>query len=235
MDSLPQEIIDEIIGDLPTSSLRSSSLVARRWRKRSQRRAFSTIRFSTESIVNSWHTDIQSDPGGISSYVQFAGFTQIDGWKDPALLGSVLRKFNSLKALDISDSGIQDEMLERISRGDLGRNITALHLRSLRCSLLTMISITLAFPDLRDLIIVGVTVMTREAPSTCSVLSPRRPLDWLLVRGRGNGQVAEALANHQFSSRRLTLDAQPQNIQKLLIVSSLAIVELVLVGACSCV
>ena len=233
MDSLPQEIIDEIIDNLPHSSLRSSSLVARRWRKRSQQRAFnSTIRFRAECMANSWDTDIQSDPGGISSYVQFVGFTHIDGWRDPALLGRVLKKFNSLTTLEISGGGIPNEMVERISRGELGRRLTALHLRSLRCSLSALISIILAFPDLRDLIIHDLRIV-KETPSTYSVPPSRRPLDSLLVRGRGSGPVAKALANHRFSSRRLTLDAQPQNIQKLLVVSSLAIVELVLVGVCS--
>ena len=52
----------------------------------------------------------------------------------------------------------------------------------------------------------------------------------LVVRGRGNGIVSEALADHQFASRRLALDAQPQEIRKPLVFSSVTIVELVLVG-----
>ena len=44
----------EIIGNSPPSSLTSSSLVAKQWRKRSQQNAFNLIRFSFESKVNRW-------------------------------------------------------------------------------------------------------------------------------------------------------------------------------------
>ena len=45
--------------------------------------------------------------------------------------------------------------------------------------------------------------------------------------------VAEALANLHLTSRCLVLDVQIENIQKLLVLSSVAIIELVLVGMCS--
>ena len=86
MDSLPQEIIDGIIDTVPHSSLRSCSLVAKRWRKRSQQRAFGfgDTQFSSESEseVNRWFADIQSDPNGISSCVKYASFFDIK-WSDP--------------------------------------------------------------------------------------------------------------------------------------------------------
>ena len=232
MDSLPQEIVDEIINNLPRSSLRFSSLVARRWRKRNQQRALSTIHFYTESMVSSWHTDIQIDPAGVSSCVQSAGFKRIDGWDDPTLFIRVLKNFNSLTALGIYETEISDELLEQISRGELGQSIaiTALCLHGLRCSLSALIPIILAFPTLRELTVVDFEIMPREAPLTYPALSPRRPLDSLVVRGLANREVAETLANHQFASRSLTLDAQPRNIQKLLTLSSATIVELVLKG-----
>ena len=226
MDSLPQEIIDKIIDNLPRSSLRSASLVAKRWRTRSQQRALDIIWFRSEDTMNRW-LDIQSSPGGISSYLPFVGFSVIE-WTDPTLFGRVLRNF-SLTTLAISGAGISDEMLEYMLYGELGR-ITTLHLRGLRCSLSTVMSTILAFPNLRDLFIVDPTIVPREGPSTRSFLSPKRPLDSLLVRGRGNGTVAEALTDYRFMSRRLTLDAQPQNIQKLLTFSSVTIVDLVFIG-----
>ena len=227
MDLLPQEIIDKIIDNLPRSSLRSASLVAKRWRTRSQQRALDIIWFRSEDTMNRW-LDIQSSPGGISSYLPFVGFSIIE-WTDPTLFGRVLRIFNSLTTLAISGAGISDEMLEYMLHEELSR-ITTLHLRSLRCSLSTVMFTILAFPNLRDLFIVDPTIMSREEPSTRSVLSPKRPLDSLLVRGRGNGTVAEALTDYRLMSRRLTLDAQHQNIQKLLTFSSVTIVDLVLIG-----
>ena len=56
-------------------------------------------------------------------------------------------------------------------------------------------------------------------------------MDSLVVREVGGGEVAEALANLQFASRSLTLDNQP--MQKLLVLSSTIIVELVLIGMCA--
>ena len=230
MDSLPQEIIDEIIDNLPRSCLRSSSLVARRWRKRSQQRVFSTILFRTESTVKSWYTNVQSDPGGASSYVKFGIFACIDKWTDSALFGRVLGNFNSLTELGIADTGIPDEVLEGVLQGELG-GITALHLVGLRCSLPMMISIIVAFPNLQDLTINDLTIAPREGPSTGPL--PRRLLGLLCVHGGAYGAVTEALVNHRFASRKLTLDAQPRSIQKLLILSSATIVELVLIGVYS--
>ena len=183
-------------------------------------------------MVESWHTDIQIDPAGISSYVQSAGFKQIDEWNDPTLFIRVLKNFNSLTALGIYETEISDELLEQISRGELGQSIavTALCLHGLRCSLPALISIILAFPTLWELTVVDFEIMPREAPLTYPALSPRRPLDSLVVRGLANREVAETLANNQFASRSLTLDAQPRNIQKLLTLSSATIVELVLKG-----
>ena len=181
-------------------------------------------------MVHHWYMDIKSNLGGVSSYVQSVGFRDIIEWRDPELFGLVLRRFTSLTTLEISDTEIPEEMLEHRLHGE---KVTTLYLRSLRrCSLSTMISTIFAFPNLRDLAIVDLEISWGGRSPACTVLSPRRPLRSLLVRGRGSGTVAEALADHRFTSRCLTLDAQPQNIQKLLIHTSVTIVELVLVGVC---
>ena len=233
MDSVPQEITDEIINNLPDRSLRFTSLVAKRWRERSLRRFFCRIWFHSESKVNRWHTDIQSNPGGVSSYIRFAGFRSITEWKDPALFGRVLGNPDSLTTLAISDTVISDEMLGYISHGELG-GITALDLCGPRYSPSTVMALILAFPNLRDLIVIDLAIRVGpEEPSTHSAPPQRIPLDSLLVRQYGNVPIAEALAYHRFASRRLTLDAQPQNIQKLLALSSVTVVELVIIGMCS--
>ena len=130
MDSLPQEIIDEIIDDLPPSSIPSSSLVATRWRNRSQQHAFSSILLSSEPRANSWLIDSQSDQGGISSYVKFVKLSRILEWSDPRLFSRVLENFTSLTALQMDQVDIPDGALERISHGKLSKRITSLSLFS---------------------------------------------------------------------------------------------------------
>ena len=176
MDLFPQEIIDEIIDDLPLSSLRSSSLVSKRWRKRSQQRAFSSITFTSEYDVNGWHICISTRGvlGGVLPYVQLARFRNITEWADPALLGRVLQNLNSLTTLWTYGTEIPDETLEYISRKH-GENITELHLWSPQCSLSTMSSMIIAFPNLRNLVID--TIMSTDEPPIHSVLPHRKRLD----------------------------------------------------------
>ena len=231
MDSLPQEIIDKIIDNLPRSSLYSSSLVARRWRTKSQQRALCKIRFSAEPIVNWWHVDIQSHPDGISSHAQFAEFNNIAEWRDPALFCRVLENFTSLTTLWISQTEIPRGLPERIAHGDLGK-VTALYLWSPRCSLWTVISTIFAFPNLQNLSIDDFTAISREISPDYPVLPQRGPLHLLRVVRCEDG-VVEALANRRSASHHLILDVKAQNVQKLLILSSVTIKRLVLCGVYS--
>ena len=232
MESLPQEIIDEIIDNLPRSGLRSSSLVAKRWKKRSQQRAFSSILFYSEYTVNSWHIHTQSDPGGVPSYAQCARFSEITDWRDPELLGRVLRNFNSLTTLRVSDTLLPDGMLEQISREQFSKKITTLHLGSPWCSPSTLMSMTIVFPNLQNLLIRKHRIRTGRLLSDYPVLPQSRPLDSLEVVRCVPG-VAETLANLRLTSRRLTLDVKIENIQNLLSVSSETVEELELIGVCS--
>ena len=68
MDSLPQELIDAIIDNVPQPSLPSCSLVAKRWRQKSQQRVLGTISFSSEHEVKRWCTDIPRDSESPFSY-----------------------------------------------------------------------------------------------------------------------------------------------------------------------
>ena len=231
MDSLPQETIDEIIDNLPRANLRSSSLVARRWRKRSQQHALSTILFRTQSAAKSWYACTQNDPGGISSYVQLAKFVHIDRWTDLALFGRILGNSNSLTTLWIVGMGVPDEVLKCVSP-ELGKRIIALHLQSLWCGLSTLVSTIAVFPNLQKLLVDSFVGTSREAPSTYPALPQRGSLDSLQVVGCMSG-VAVAIANLQITSRRLVLDVNIQNIQNLLPLSSMTIVELELQGVCS--
>ena len=232
MDSLPQEIIDQIIDNLPRFSLRSSSLVAKRWRNRSQKRALDVIRFDSELRVIIWHIRTREDPGRIPSYIQVAKFDRIAKWDDPALFGRVLQNFTSLTTLWISVTVLPDEMLEQILCGEFGKTITTLHLSYPRCSLSTAISMIIAFPNLQNLLIDSLKTASTEATPTCRVLPQRRTLNFLQVVGCVDG-VAQALANLHFAPHHLVLEVQSRNIRNLLVVSAANIVELELIGMCS--
>ena len=229
MDTLPQEIIDEIINNLPTSNLHSSSLIAKRWRKTSQQRAFRVIRFFDEAKVNNWYMDTRYEPDGIASYVQVAKFSCIAKWSDPTLFVRVLKSFTSLTKLWTLETEIPDEILEHVSHGELGKRITALHLLDSQCPISTVISISLSLPNLQKLSVDSCRIVSKGPPLTYPVLPRRGPLTWLLL-SRYVEEVVEALANSQFTSRRLLFDFRIQNIQKLLIPSSVIIQELMLIG-----
>ena len=227
MDSVPQEIIDEIIDNLPRFSLRSSALVAKRWRKRSQQRALDNIRFGSESVVKRY---TQSDPGETSSYVQLAQFFNITEWENPALFSHVLEAFNSLTTLVLSNTEIPDGMVERVSRGGLGNRVTTLYFRSIQSSL--AVPMILAFQNLQILIVQNFTVTSREPPLARPVSLRRRPLDSLRVVNCTSDAI-EALVNLHLAPRRLVFDVKTANVQKLLVHSSVTVVQLVLLGMCS--
>ena len=121
MDSLPQELIDAIIDNIPQSSLLSCSLVARRWQRQSQQRAFDTISFLSEDKVDRWCTDILQDPDGISSYIRHVRIVEIFWWDEPALFAHMLGTLSSLTELSLVKTEIPDELPGHISRGEFGK------------------------------------------------------------------------------------------------------------------
>ena len=229
MDSLPQEIIDEIIDNLPRNSLRSSSLVAKRWQTRSQRRAFHTVFFRSEFAVDKWRLHTQSDPGRIPSYVKFAGFQSIAKWRDPALFRCVLENFSSLRTLWLLTMEIPDWMPECVSRGGFGEWITSFKVQCSQCSFSTVMSTCLSFPNLQDLSIIDLT--PGEAPLPYPILPPRKTLELLQVINFEE-RIAEVLENTRLTSRSLTLDVKTQNMQELLVLSSVTVEKLSLLGEC---
>ena len=178
MDSLSQEIIDEIIDNLPRFHLHSSALVARRWCRRSQKRAFFSTVFCSQYKVNDLYMCTHNDPDGIASLVQVARFGQIVRWRDPGLLGRVLENFNSLY---VSSTVLPDEMLKQISHEGFGKTITTFHLLFSWYSLSMLMSLITAFTSLQDLLVRTHASKAVESPSVCSVLPRREPLDSLEV------------------------------------------------------
>jgi len=229
MNSLPQELIDTIIDGLPRPSLLSSSLVAKRWRRRSQQRALERIKFLSEAQVNRWCTDFPQDPEGIISYVQVARFEGIFFWSDPATFCRALKSLGSLTELWVSRTEIPDELPGQISRGELGKGITVLRLLSTSCTLATVVSVILSLPSLEVLRIVHPRVKSRGLLQSHPVTSQRTPLDLLELRGYVGG-IEKALADSGFTFRRLFLDVDLSGVEQLIMLSSETVMELALYG-----
>jgi hypothetical protein len=229
MDSFPQEIIDEIIDNLPRCSLCSSALIAKRWRKRSQQRALDRIPLETEPEVNNWYTATHNDPEGITTYVKFARFDRISRWSNRALFGRVLQNFSSLTKLWLNWTEVPNGILEYISHEGFAKNITCLYVTSPGGSLSTVISMVIAFPNLQQFRLNDVMDWSTELPQVRPVMQQRRPFDSFGVYDCVDG-VAQALATLHLAPRLLALDIQTQNIQYLLVPSSATVADLSLTG-----
>jgi len=231
MDSIPQELIDAIIDNVPKSSLPSCSFVAKRWRQRSQQRVLGTIILPSEGEVKRWCTDISQDSDGISSYVRHVKTEEIYSWVEPALLSRMLGSLSSLTALSMFATRIPDELPGRISRGEFGKRITALRLLSLHSTPAAMMSMILSLPNLKELCVEDCVVTPEESLPTYPVTPGREPLlDSLELYGCANG-IGEALVKSRFTSSRLSLDADILGVAQLLLLSSRTVVELKLRGA----
>ena len=215
MDSIPQELIDTIIDNVPESDLLSCSLVAKRWRRKSQRRAFDTISFSFEEDMNGWCADISH---GISSYVRHVKIEEISSWAEPALLSRMLGSLSSLTALSMDVTKIPDELPGRISRGEFGNGIITLYLGHSPYTPATMTMI-LSLPNLKELCIENCEVMPEEPIPIHPVTPQKRSLDSLGLHGYVDG-VGEALAESQLTFSHLSSDVGITGIAQLLLVSS---------------
>ena len=229
MDLLPQELIDAIIDNVPNFSLLSCSLVAKRWRQKSQRRAFEIILFSSEDEVNRWCTDISRNSDGISSYVRHVKIDEISSWAEPALFGRMLGTLSLLTTLWVDETEIPDELPGHISRGVFGKDITALYLHSPRCTLTTVTSMILSLPDLKELVVEDWTATSEEPLPSYSATPRGRQLHSLELQGDVGG-IGEALAKSRSTTNCLSLDVHILGVEQLLMVSSETVVELKLCG-----
>ena len=229
MDSLPQEIIDEIIDNLPRRSLHSSSLVARRWRTRSQQHIFDSIAFSSQGKVDRWYSDVQRGGNRVVSYVRSAKFRGIVSWNEPALFGLVLKGLCSLETLHVHGCAIPDKLPGQILCGEFGRGILNLSLRLPRCSgFSTAASMILSLPDLKKL---SVTFNKKPPiqPLSTPIAPQRRSLDLLELYLYSN-EVAEALIQARLTSRCICLGGAISSVHRLLATSSETLIALMLDG-----
>ena len=229
MDSLPQELINAIINNVPDSSLRSCSLVAKRWRRGSQQRAFIWISITSEYEANLWCKNIPQGPGGTSSFVRIVHFIGIRLWDEPTLFGRVLKGLTSLTTLWVASTEIPDKLQDQISCGELGKKINSLVLFSPLCTHATMMSIIISLPSLKWLIVQGDGLASEEPLSIHPITSWVGPLKALHLRGDANG-VGEILVKSRFMSHRLTLDLSIPCAEQLIVLSAETMVGLSLYG-----
>jgi hypothetical protein len=229
MDSIPQELIDAIIDNVPQSSLPSCSLVAKRWRRTSQQRILSTISFEDEEEANRWCTDIAQNSDGISSYVRHVKIEYMCRWAEPALLNRMLESLSSLTKLSLFVATIPGELPGYVSCGEFGKRITTLYFHSIHTTLARATSIILSLPNLKELTVKDCDAVTEDSLPIHSVTSQRGPLNSLELVGYV-GRIGEALAKARLISSRLSLDVAVTGAEQLLMLSSETVVELKLRG-----
>ena len=145
----------------------------------------------------------------------------------------MLGSLSSLTALSIHETKIPDELPGHISRGEFGKGITGLDLCLTYCTLVTLASMVLLLPDLKELHIEYCEGVPGGPLPTYSVAPRGGPLDSLELLGHTGG-IGGALAKSRLTSRRLTLGVNITGIEQLLLLSSEMVVELTLHGVWFC-
>jgi hypothetical protein len=230
MESLPQELIDKFIDNLPHYSLRSCSLVGRRWRRRSQERIFAAVTFSSERGLALRCANIPQGPdSGVLSYVRCARFQNIHSWREPALFGRILRALTSMTSLLMHNATIPrpHDLPSSVSFSEFGKNIDWVTLLSPRCTVATIAALVPSLPSLERFFLFG--TVPGKPPSTLPRASQRRPLVELQVHVAASG-VGTALAQCGLTSRKLALIVLDAGVEQLLTLSSEVIMEFQLYG-----
>jgi len=230
MESLAQELLDAIIDDIPPLNVQPCSLVAKRWRKRSQQSYFRRLFFASESQVVRWHTNIPQDPNGIPSYPKQVLFRCIPSWDDPTLFNRVLKCFSRVKTLVILETAVtQDNPYNAVLPTEFGRGLTSLHLCSPLCTLPTLISLILSLPNLKELFINGGAKVESVVPIPPDAIWRREALELLELSNVPN-DVMDSIARCGITSRGLSVSAGDVAMKRVLANSSETLVELILQG-----
>lgn len=169
MDSLAQELIDEIIKHVPRQGLIACSLVARRWRRRSQQRHFEFVLF-TDTNFTRWEVSIPQDSDRIPSYVRHLRFQSTPfGSLAPGILARVLETFTSMISITIYASPLPSlaELVVPPSLGEFRKGITRLAFAHTLDLSSVITSLVFSFPNLKELVIYKFH-FGGEAPPHCS-------------------------------------------------------------------
>jgi len=188
--------------------------------------------FTREPEVVRWYTTVPQDPDGIPSYVHDVEFQSIRCWRDPTLLGRVLKCFSRLKILTISETGIPpDEVRKVVSSGEFGRDIISLTFISPVSTVQTLVSLALSLSNLRELMIDS--IMRAEPPA---LTSPDKtwqggPLESLELASLWSEEF-EFIALCGVTTHRLDLSVVDMTMEKIIACSSETIRELMFQGTC---
>ena len=229
MDSLAQELLDAIIEHIPPCETQSCSLVARRWRKPSQRRYFSNLVFSTEREVFLWRANIPQELNGIPSYVRNVEFRGIHSWAEPTLFGWVLRCFRRIRTLTIYETEAPPSEIDKIvARSEFGKEVTSLTFIVPFSATVPLMGLALSCPKLQNL---ELTQTDFEPPSSIPLDKtwqggPLRSLRLFILDGEG----IDLLASCGITSHKLDLHIADERIEDVIASSSETVRELVLRG-----
>ena len=188
--------------------------------------------FTREHEVVRWYTNIPQDPDGIPSYVLDVEFASIRYWRNPTVLGSVLKCFSRVEVLTFSDTWVpSSEVNDIISSGEFGRELTSLVLIYARSALPALRSLILSFPNLRELTIHDI-MQEVEPPALLFPEQPwqREPLRSLELYWFLDDEI-EFIVRCGITSRRVDLSVTGVMVEKIIARSSETMRELVLWGA----
>jgi len=208
MEYLAQELTDGIIDCVPLECMRSCSLVARNWRRRSQQRNFEIIWFKNEDLAGRWYTRISQDPEGIPSYVRLAQFGGLSYCREPGMLDRILRCFVNLRSLRLIqvELSLLSEQRNPIRFDNFGRGVTELLINNPVCTYSTFISLILSLPCLDNLVLLNPE--PKGTPPPTSLSTPKRVLKELSL-SRGRLEVAITLSQCPLSFRTIVIYRPP--------------------------
>ena len=206
MESLPQEIIDEIIDDLAFdfATLKSASLVQKSWTPQSHRRLFHYVPFYSLNRLERWSLSISPDPDGIASYTRTILFSYDTRrpWIEPANLDRFLDHFRSFTRVErLVISGLETDKFDAASTvhyfGHFAATVKSLDLGTAIGTPASLFSFICAFPLVDDLAIelpnvVGGSVNFGEVARPPSMPSFRGKIR-LLDMGSGSTPLVELL------------------------------------------
>ncbi|KAF9648587.1 hypothetical protein BDM02DRAFT_3115208 [Thelephora ganbajun] len=228
MESLAQELLEAIIDHVPPHHVRPCSLVARRWRKRSQQRYFGSVILSREHEAIRWYTNIPQDPDGIPSYARDVEIQSIRCWRDPTVLGRVLKCFSRVKTLVICETHLPSSEVQKIvASSEFGREVTSLIFISPRSTMPELMQLILSFPNLRELMINSISQTEPPASIPPDKTWQKEPLQSLELSSLHSKEM-EFIALCGITSRRIDLSLGDAMIEKIIACSSETVSELLL-------
>jgi hypothetical protein len=199
--------------------MRSCSLVAKRWRRRSQQRLFSIVLFAFYDFAR-WEINIPQDTDGIPSYVHHVRFNHLPPRLEPGTLSRVLKSFPSLVSLEFDQTKLPPpaELAVPLSLGEFGNGITRLILIRVYGPFDVITSFVFSLPNLKELVMTDVEFEPGGSPPIVPDASRRGPLELFMVQGRRI--PCNALALWKLASRRLLLNPSVERMELLIGASS---------------